>query len=98
MRPVVRPGQRDRARFGRGPGQLGQPHSGRNRGVHGQQREDMRAGQVVPERRGPVQDGLRADRAAVSEQVAEKITGEPALRVEQMPLLEQQQRDGATRQ
>ena len=77
MRPVVGPGQRDRARLGRGPGQLGQPHGGRDRRVDGQQREDVRAGQVVPECRGPVQDGpqpARGVRAAVAEQVAEQIT------------------------
>ena len=47
----------------------------------------------MPERRGAVQDGPRPDRAALAEQVSEQVTGQPALHVEQVPLLEQQQRD-----
>ena len=54
----------------------------------------MRPGQVVPDRRRPVENGPGPDRTAVPEQVAEQITGESALHVEQVPLLQHQQRDG----
>jgi len=54
----------------------------------------VRPGQVVPDRRRPVKYGPGPDRTAVPEQVAKQITGEPALHVEQVSLLEYQQRDG----
>jgi hypothetical protein len=93
MRPVVGADQRHRARLGRRPHQLGQAHRGRDHAVHHQQRDDVGPGQVAPDGRGPVQHGPGMDRAAVTEQVTQQVAGQPALHIEEVPLLEQQQGD-----
>ena len=47
----------------------------------------------MPDRRGPLEDGLRADGTSVPQQIAQQVARELTLHVEQMPLLEQRERD-----
>ena len=47
----------------------------------------------MPDGRRPVEHGPEPDRTAVPEQVAEQVAGEPVLHVEQVPLLQHEQRD-----